>query len=202
MCERRLSKSPRRMSGISRLLPPRRNMLRLPARILQQRASVNHGTPAVAATPKPGALNDRAAIPAKQGGKPYNAPVNRAAAQPPANAPAAQPEKNAPRPETPATNAKPEQTERSPRIHQPPSRAIGLSQIVRPLPSRKTGLSPLLGRRLRRPTNVHNRRAHRRLQNHGPRRNRAHNLRLRSRKRRSSKKKSPSAKRSLSDGEA
>jgi WXXGXW repeat (2 copies) len=73
----------------------------------QQRASVNHGTPSVAATPKPGAFNDRAAIPAQQGGKPYNAPVNRAAVQPPANPPAGHPERNAPRPETPAApNAK------------------------------------------------------------------------------------------------
>jgi hypothetical protein len=30
------------------------------------RASVNHGTPRVAATPKPGAFNDRAVVPAKQ----------------------------------------------------------------------------------------------------------------------------------------
>jgi hypothetical protein len=30
------------------------------------RASVNHGTPSVAATPKPGAFNDRAVVPAKQ----------------------------------------------------------------------------------------------------------------------------------------
>ena len=35
-----------------------------------QRASVNHGQPAVAATPRPGAFNDRAAVPAKEAGAP------------------------------------------------------------------------------------------------------------------------------------
>ena len=59
----------------------------------EQRASVNHGTPAVAATPKPGAFSDRAVVHAKQTGAPYNAPVNRAAVQPPVNAPVAHPEK-------------------------------------------------------------------------------------------------------------
>src|SRR5271165_2101130 len=54
----------------------------------QQRASENHGKPAVAATPKPGAFNDRAAVPAKQADAPYEAPVNRAAVQPPASTPA------------------------------------------------------------------------------------------------------------------
>src|ERR1019366_114194 len=49
------------------------------------RASVNHGTPAVAATPKPGAFSDRAVVPAKQAGTPYNP----AAVHPPANTPAA-----------------------------------------------------------------------------------------------------------------
>ena len=37
----------------------------------QQRASVNQGKPAIAATPKPGAFNDRAAVPAKEAGAPY-----------------------------------------------------------------------------------------------------------------------------------
>ena len=45
----------------------------------QQRYSANHGQPAVAATPRPGALNDRAAVPAKEAG-------------------AARPENNVPRP--------------------------------------------------------------------------------------------------------
>src|SRR6201993_3266714 len=74
----------------------------------EQRASVNHGTPAVAATPKPGAYSDRAAVHAKQTGKPYNAPVNRAAAQPPINAPLAHPESTAGRSDRPATNRQPE----------------------------------------------------------------------------------------------
>jgi len=65
------------------------------------RASVNHGTPPVAATPKPGAFNDHAVVPARQAGAPYNPPANRAAVQPPANPPALPPaEKSAPRPAT------------------------------------------------------------------------------------------------------
>jgi len=61
------------------------------------RASANHGKPPVAATPKPGALNDRAVVPAKEAGAPY-VPANHAAAQPPANTPAPRPENNVPRP--------------------------------------------------------------------------------------------------------
>jgi YXWGXW repeat-containing protein len=37
------------------------------------RASANHGKPPVAATPRPGALNDRGVVPAKEGGR-YNPP--------------------------------------------------------------------------------------------------------------------------------
>jgi YXWGXW repeat-containing protein len=74
----------------------------------EQRASVNHGTPAVAATPKPGAFSDHAVVHAKQTGTPYNAPVNRAAVQPPANTPAAHPENNAARSDQPASNKQPE----------------------------------------------------------------------------------------------
>ena len=51
----------------------------------QLRASVNHGKPPVAATPRPAALKDSAAVPAKQAGGPYNPPPNRAAAQPKPN---------------------------------------------------------------------------------------------------------------------
>jgi YXWGXW repeat-containing protein len=64
----------------------------------EQRASVNHGKPAIAATPKPGAFNDRAAVPAKEAGAPYKPAVSHAAAQPPANTPAARVENNVPRP--------------------------------------------------------------------------------------------------------
>jgi hypothetical protein len=38
------------------------------------RASANHGKPPVAATPKPGALNDRGVVPAREGGR-YNPPT-------------------------------------------------------------------------------------------------------------------------------
>jgi hypothetical protein len=58
----------------------------------EQRASVNHGKPAVAGTPKPGAFSDRAAVPAKAAGAPYTPPVNRAAVQPTANMPVSHPD--------------------------------------------------------------------------------------------------------------
>jgi hypothetical protein len=65
----------------------------------QLRASVNQGKPPIAATPKPGGLNDRAAVPAKQAGGPYNPPANRASsAQPRDNTPAPRSENNVPRP--------------------------------------------------------------------------------------------------------
>jgi hypothetical protein len=66
----------------------------------QLRASVNQGKPPVAATPKPGALNDRAAVPAKEAGGPYHPPANRAAGRPMANTPVSRPESNVPRPTT------------------------------------------------------------------------------------------------------
>jgi hypothetical protein len=83
------------------------------------RASTNHGTPPVAATPKPGALNDRAVVPAKQAGAPYNPPANRAVAQPPANAPVAHPENNAARPDRPAPNNQAESNRAEP--NRPPT---------------------------------------------------------------------------------
>ena len=73
----------------------------------EQRASVNHGTPTVAATPRPGAFRDRSVVHAKPTATPYNAPVNRAAIQP-ANAPVAQPENNAARSDRPAPKNQPE----------------------------------------------------------------------------------------------
>ena len=66
----------------------------------QLRASANQGKPPIAATPKPGAFNDRAVVPAKQAGGPYKPPANRAAAQPRANTPVPRPENNGPRPRT------------------------------------------------------------------------------------------------------
>jgi hypothetical protein len=65
----------------------------------QQRASVNQGKPAVAATPKPGAFS--AGVPAKEAGAPYKAEAKTTAAKPPAKTAAAQPAKNAPRPSSP-----------------------------------------------------------------------------------------------------
>lgn len=56
----------------------------------EQRASVNHGTPQVAATPKAGAFNE--AVRARPTGTPYTPPV-RAAVQP-LNTPNARPENN------------------------------------------------------------------------------------------------------------
>jgi hypothetical protein len=78
----------------------------------QQRASVNMGKPPVAATPKPGAWNDRAVVPAKAPGAPYTPPANRTAnrdgSQPRNNAsapasPAPRPENSAPRPDNNAS---------------------------------------------------------------------------------------------------
>ncbi len=45
----------------------------------QQRASVNMGKPAVAATPRPGVFSDRAVVHAKAAGAPYTPPANRGA---------------------------------------------------------------------------------------------------------------------------
>src|SRR6202795_459175 len=45
----------------------------------QQRASVNMGKPAVAATPRPGVFNDRAIVPARAAGGSYTPPANRGA---------------------------------------------------------------------------------------------------------------------------
>ena len=64
----------------------------------QLRASVNQGKPPVAATPKPGAFSDRAVVPAKQAGGPYNPPPNRAPGEPGANTPVPRPENNVARP--------------------------------------------------------------------------------------------------------
>jgi WXXGXW repeat (2 copies) len=69
----------------------------------QLRASVNHGKPPIAATPKPGAFNESGVVAAKQAGAPYNPPANRAATQP-------QPNAQAPRP-NPATSRAPAQPE-------------------------------------------------------------------------------------------
>src|ERR1700732_4642448 len=70
----------------------------------QWRASVNQGKPHIAATPRPGALNDRAVVPAKAPGAPYHPPANRAASQPRNNTPAPRRENNVS--PSPASHAK------------------------------------------------------------------------------------------------
>jgi hypothetical protein len=73
----------------------------------QQRASVNMGKPAVAATPRPGDFKDRAVVPAKAAGAPYTPPANRGGNQRRDNASAPRPENrpegnhNIPRPTPP-----------------------------------------------------------------------------------------------------
>jgi WXXGXW repeat (2 copies) len=62
----------------------------------QQRASVNHGRPAVAATDRPGEFNGRAVVPAKQAGGPYNPPANRRGGRPQGNEARSQGNENAP----------------------------------------------------------------------------------------------------------
>jgi len=104
----------------------------------EQRASVNHGTPAVAATPQPGAFSDHAAVHAKQTGAPYNPPVNRAAVQPPTVTPAARPENNAARSDRPMLNNRPEANPApAARPTQPePSRSTAPQPNARPEPNR------------------------------------------------------------------
>jgi hypothetical protein len=89
------------------------------------RASVNHGTPRVAATPKPGEMNDRAVVPAKQTGKPYDPPAKRAAVSPAGNTPGARPEKETSRPNPPAANSRPD-----------PNRPAAQPPVARPENSR------------------------------------------------------------------
>src|SRR6266581_1480466 len=85
------------------------------------RASENHGKPPVAATPRPGALNDRGVVPAKEGGR-YNPPARS--------------EHNANRPST-AVNPPARSTNNSDR---PPSAVHPkeLSPVTRP-PASSTG---------------------------------------------------------------
>ena len=80
--------------------------------IPELRATANQGKPPIAATPKPGALNDREVVHAKEAGGRYNPPANRAAAQPTTNTPAARPENKAPENNAPENNVP-----RPPAIH-------------------------------------------------------------------------------------
>jgi len=91
------------------------------------RASANHGKPPVAATPKPGAFNDRAVVPAKEAGAPYNPAGNRAAGQPLANTPAPQPQNSAPRPGTAERSTPPPRND----VPRPPS-ASEKTSVPRP----------------------------------------------------------------------
>jgi hypothetical protein len=71
----------------------------------QLRASVNHGKPPIAATPRPGAFTDHAAIPAREAGGEYRPPANRPeAGHPEAGRPeAARPEAGHAEPAHPTT---------------------------------------------------------------------------------------------------
>jgi len=79
----------------------------------QQRASVNHGRPAVAATDRPGQFRGSGAVPAREAGAPYHPPAERGGVQPGrtgnnvprpenrGNGPQARAENNVPRPQVP-----------------------------------------------------------------------------------------------------
>jgi hypothetical protein len=62
----------------------------------QQRASVNHGKPAIAATPKPGAFHESGVVQAKEAGAPYTPPAKSSEASKRGNEAAQRPENNAP----------------------------------------------------------------------------------------------------------
>jgi len=62
------------------------------------RASANHGRPPVAATPRPGAFNERGAVPAREAGAPYRPEDHRGGEQPRGNTSVPRPENNVPRP--------------------------------------------------------------------------------------------------------
>jgi WXXGXW repeat (2 copies) len=62
------------------------------------RASANHGRPPVAATRRPGAFNERGAVPAREAGAPYRPEDHRGAEQPRGNTSIPRPENNVPRP--------------------------------------------------------------------------------------------------------
>lgn len=117
----------------------------------EQRASVNHGAPSVAATPKPGAFRDHAVVPAKPTGTPYNPPVNRAAVQPAGVGPVTHPENNRARPDRPASSNRPEtpaaQPNHRPQPNQPEPNRPSNAQPERkperqPEPNRSPGARP------------------------------------------------------------
>jgi len=103
----------------------------------EQRASVNRGTPAVAATPRPRAFSDHAVVRARQAATPYNPAVDRAAAQPPAVMPTARPENNAARSDRPAPNHQPESSH-PPSTRPEPNREEPAQRPLTPPPSERS----------------------------------------------------------------
>jgi len=106
----------------------------------EQRAATNHGTPAVAATPKPGAFSDHAAVRAKPSGMTYTAPVNRAEVQPLANT-SAHPANNAARSDRPTPNNQPEPNNR-PESNRPPTAQPEQQREMNRLPSAQPNNRP------------------------------------------------------------
>ena len=101
------------------------------------RASVNHGAPPIAATPKPGALNDRGVVRARPTVTPYNRPVDRAATQS-VNTPA-RPQTNEGRPVRPTLNNPPESNR--PEQTQLPGRQPN-NRPDPPVPNRQPAVQP------------------------------------------------------------
>jgi hypothetical protein len=106
------------------------------------RATANHGKPSVAATPRPGAIHDRAVVPAKQAGAPHNPPTaTRAVAQPKAEAPATRLENSASspaqrnsRPETKSAPLARSNNQPGPSRNQPAQRSQAPAQSERSQP--------------------------------------------------------------------
>jgi len=101
----------------------------------QQRASVNHGRPAVAATDRPGQLRGSGAVPAREAGAPYHPPAERGGTE------AGRPANNVPRPENRGNVAatRPENAGRPENaVPRPPAHASEIQPHERP-PAPNTG---------------------------------------------------------------
>jgi hypothetical protein len=94
----------------------------------QQRASVNHGRPAVAATDRPGQFRGAGAVPAKEAGAPYHPPAERGGTA------AGRPENNVPRPENrnEQAAARPENARPGNNVPRPPAHASEIQSHERP----------------------------------------------------------------------
>jgi len=94
----------------------------------QQRASVNHGRPAVAATDRPGQFRGAGAVPAKEAGAPYQPPAERGGTA------AGRPENNVPRPENrnEQAAARPENARPGNNVPRPPAHASEIQSHERP----------------------------------------------------------------------